>query len=120
MYLGWCDVCLQVRNVAVSRSFYEGLGFRRVEGDDAEGWAVLTNDEVRLGLYDSRHTDADGLVLNFRGGDVFAIAEKLKARGYEFFDGPKRHESGGCSARLRDPDGNVLFFDTALGETKRT
>ncbi|MCH8275237.1 MAG: VOC family protein [Armatimonadetes bacterium] len=119
MDLGWCDVCLNVKDAAVSRSFYEGLGFRRVEGDDDEGWAVVTNGDVRLGLYDSRHTDADALTLNFRGADVFAVAEELTAKGYAFSSGPTRNASGGCSAVLLDPDGHRLFFDTAPGETKK-
>ena len=33
MDLGWCDVCLNVQDVAVTRAFYEKLGFRVVDGD---------------------------------------------------------------------------------------
>jgi lactoylglutathione lyase len=119
MDLGWCDVCLTVSSAGQSRQFYEGLGFRRVEGDDADGWAVVTNGEVRLGLYEKAHMGEDRFSLNFRGGDVQAIAGELQAKGYVFASGPDQTKSGACSARLRDPDDHLLFFDTAPGETKK-
>jgi len=119
MDLGWCDVCLKVASAKASREFYELLGFRRVEGKDEEGWAVITNDDLRLGLYEQQHAGEDTLTLNFRGGDVQANCEELKAKGLSFEMGPKEGKSGGWSATLRDPDGYNVFFDTAPGETKK-
>src|ERR1051326_8630983 len=120
MNLGWCDVCITVDSVTASREFYERLGFRRVEGEDEKGWAVVTNDDLRLGLFESQFMDGYPFTLNFRGGDVFAIAESLKASGIECSSGPKRASNGGCSATIHDPDGHLIFFDTAPGETKKT
>jgi catechol 2,3-dioxygenase-like lactoylglutathione lyase family enzyme len=119
MNIGWCDVCITVKSAAVSREFYELLGFRRVEGDDDKGWAVITNDDLRLGLFESRYMDGRPFTLNSRGGDVFAIAEELQSNGVEFPTGPKRAANGGCSATIHDPDGHLIFFDTASGETKK-
>jgi len=51
MDLGWLDVCLRFEDVRVSREFYEGLGFRLVEGADKEGWAVVVNGDARIGLF---------------------------------------------------------------------
>lgn len=120
MNLGWCDVCLRVADVRASRGFYEALGFRRVDGNDDEGWAIVIHDAVRLGLYESQHVGEDRLTLNFRGGDVAANAEELRRRGLEMEQGPTPGPSGGWSATLRDPDGYSIFLDTAPGETMPT
>ena len=119
MDLGWCDVCLKVASAKTSREFYKHLGFRTVEGKDEEGWAVVTNDDVRLGLYEPQHCGEGTLTLNFRGGDVKANSEALKAKGLSFEMGPKEGKSGGWSAILRDPDGYSVFLDTAPGEKKK-
>jgi catechol 2,3-dioxygenase-like lactoylglutathione lyase family enzyme len=118
MDLGWCDVCLRVKSAASSRSFYEGLGFRRVEGDDESGWAVMTNDDLRLGLYEAQFMGENAVSLNFRGGDVFTISQRLSEAGYTFASGPKGTPDGAGSASLRDPDGTLVFFDSAPGERK--
>lgn len=118
MDLGWCDVCLRVSSALASRKFYGDLGFWRVEGDDDQGWAVVTNGDVRLGLFEKAFM-SDAVTLNFRGGDVFDIAQELTGRGYRFESEPKAGSDGGGTAMLRDPDGYAITFDTAPGETKK-
>lgn len=120
MDIGWLDVCLRVKDVRASREFYEGLGFHRVEGDEAEGWAVVVSGEARIGLYEPKHMEGDGFCLNFRGGNVRAITDDLKNRSYAFAKELYESSEGGASARLKDPDGHTIFFDTAPGETKKT
>lgn len=117
MDLGWCDVYLQVKSAAKARAFYEDLGFRRVEGDDTEGWAVMTNGDQRLGLFEP-HFQSEPISLNFRGGDVLGVAKELNQKGYTFESGPRQGKNGGASATLRDPDGHMIFLDCAPGETK--
>lgn len=119
MELGWLDMCLRVSNVSVSREFYEGLGFNKVEGEDEEGWAVVVNGDARIGLYESKHMGESNFSLNFRGGDVIANSDELLAKGYTFMKMPKAHKGGGGSATLLDPDGHTIFFDTAPDETKK-
>jgi len=116
--LGWCDICLKVANAQVSREFYAKLGFRRVEGKDTEGWAVVTNGDLRLGLYQPEHVGDDSLTINFRGGDVVANCRELEEKGIGPIDGPRVSTQGGASATFRDPDGNSIFLDTAPGEVK--
>lgn len=120
MDLGWLDVCLAVQDVRVSRPFYEGLGFHRVEGDDAEGWAIMVGGESRIGLYEPQHMEGDKVCLNFRGGDVPALAAALRDQGYRFAKDVHGSNQGGFSARLLDPDGHSIFLDAAPGETKKT
>jgi catechol 2,3-dioxygenase-like lactoylglutathione lyase family enzyme len=119
MNIGWCDVCLRVKSARESREFYEKLGFRRVEGDDEQGWAVVTNGEQRLGLYEAPHMGDNAMSLNFRGADVPLVCSLLAEKGMAFEKDPAQGKGGGWSASLRDPDGFLIFFDTAPGETKR-
>ena len=86
MNLGWLDVCLRIENVARSRQFYEGMGFTRVEGDDAEGWAVVVQGESRIGLFEPQFMGDQQFSLNFRGGDVLANSAELEAKGYSFLE----------------------------------
>lgn len=119
MNLGWLDVCLRVQDARISREFYEKLGFHRVEGDDAEGWAVMVCGESRIGLYEAKHMEGDPFSLNFRGGDVAANATELESKGLSLEGSLFVSHQGGASARLRDPDGHMIFLDTAPGETKK-
>jgi hypothetical protein len=54
----------------------------------------------------------DSNLLNFRGGDVFAIAAELKKRGLEFSQDAYREADGSMGAIMKDPDGNVIYFNT--------
>jgi len=118
MNLGWCDVCLRVKSALESRRFYADLGFHRVEGSDEEGWAVVTNGDLRLGLFEPVFM-SDPVSLNFRGGDVLKNAEELADKGHVFESGPRAGKNGGGTALLRDPDGFAISLDTAPGETKK-
>ena len=91
-----------------------------VECDDVEGWAVVTNDDVRLGLFESKYMDGLPSTVNFGGGDVFAITDELQQQDMSFAKGPTRVESGGCGATIFDPYGHKVFFDSTLNEVKQT
>src|SRR5688500_16883893 len=107
MFLGNFELCLNVADVRRSLEFYETLGFERVGGNIADGWAILENNNCRLGLY-AGHIESN--LLNFRGGDVFAICEELKSRGLAFSQDAYREPDGSAGAFLKDPDGNVVYF----------
>lgn len=119
MDLGWLDVCLRVQDVRISRPFYEKLGFVRVEGEDLEGWAVMVSGEARIGLFEARYMGERNFTLNFRGGDIRAIAEVLAAQGLAFTKDPSFGAEGGGSATLVDPDRHEIFFDAAPGEVRK-
>ena len=117
---GCLDVCLRVDDAARSRAFYELLGFRAVEGSESEGWVVVSNGGARLGLYEQKYMDQRSFSLNFRGGDVPEIHARLSAAGVQFSGELRITASGGASASLVDPDGHLLFFDSAVGEQNRS
>jgi len=119
MDLGWLDLCLRVSDVCASRAFYEAFGFHRVEGDDSQGWAVMVNGEARIGLFAPEHMEGDPVSLNFRGGDVASCVAELERRGIHPVRGPLSDAKSGSSAWYRDPDGHLLFLDSAPGEVKK-
>ena len=119
MNVGRCDVCLRVTSAAASRRFYETLGFRSVEGSDEEGWCVVTNGDLRLGLFEGQFMGEVPVSLNFRGGNIGAIVTELATCGHTFVSDPKVYQDGTGSARLTDPDGHLIFFDTAPGELEK-
>jgi catechol 2,3-dioxygenase-like lactoylglutathione lyase family enzyme len=126
MGLGWMMPCFDVADLARSVAFYEQLGFRRVGGDPAHGWAIMASGPMELGLYCGHF---QGWMLNFRGADVPALTQQFKELGLNVtdescytagmwpnhsgvFDGqPLPYaESGDCT--VLDPEGRVLYFDT--------
>lgn len=115
MQLGRLDFCLRVASVEVSRTFYEKLGFHRVEGKDAEGWAVMVHGHSRLGLFEAKYM-SNSLSLNFRGGHIEEIVQELSENGIELLKAPVFKEKGAGSASLCDPDGNLIFLDSSTEE----
>src|SRR5947209_4080791 len=107
MNLGWLDVCLRVTDVSASREFYEKLGFQRVEGEDETGWAVMTNGEARIGLFEQQYMETE-FSLNFRGGDIPGISRELTGNGISFHKAITGSPERGYSATLHDPDGHVI------------
>ncbi|MDA7921311.1 VOC family protein [Verrucomicrobiales bacterium] len=50
--------------------------------------------------------------LTFFGGDVAAIAKHLKEGGHEMNSGPEKEEDGSIGATVKDPDGNLIYFNS--------
>ena len=48
--------------------------------------------------------------------DVFALAEELQRRGLALASGPEVEGDGSDGATLRDPDGVLVYLNTAPGE----
>jgi hypothetical protein len=112
--LGRFVFCLNVKDVTAALDFYTKLDFQKVDGVLEQGWAIVEQNGVRLGLFQG-HIPAN--LLNFRGGDVFALQHSLQSRGLKMKTEAIRDPKGCCTAYLEDPDGNVLMFDTCPGET---
>ncbi len=111
--LGKFHLCLNVAELKRSLDFYAKLGLRQVGGSVDEGWAVLEYGNLYLGLYQG-HIEQN--LLNFRGGDVFAVAASLKARGVRMKADAAREADGSDGAWLEDPDGNLIYFNTHADE----
>lgn len=111
--LGRFEYCMNVADLAKSLEFYKRLGFVEKGGVIEEGWVILKHSNLILALYQGH---IPGNVLNFRGADIYKIAQELKARGVELSEDAHAEEDGSVGALLEDPDGNVIYLNTFSGE----
>lgn len=112
MDLGRLDICLRCKNAVESEAFYRQLGFEIAEGDAEDGWLVMSQGTVRIGLFEARYMGEDSISLNFRNGNIPELAKAFKGAGIALASDPKVVGESGGSLRLRDPDGHLLFFDS--------
>ncbi|MFE5555019.1 VOC family protein [Streptomyces sp. NPDC056544] len=120
MDLGAFSVSLTVRDLDASRAFYENLGFAAFGGDPGQGWLILKNGDVVLGLFVGMF---EKNMLTFNPGwdsgaraldsftDVREVQRRLKARGVAFLTEVDESGSGPGSFLVVDPDGNPVLFD---------
>jgi lactoylglutathione lyase len=120
MKLGAFSVSLSVKDIAVSRAFYEKLGFKHVMGAEKQRWLILRNGETTIGLFQGafpRNT------LTFNPGwnsqnqplpefqDVRELQRQLKAQGVKLDVEADEKTKGPASFRVTDPDGNPILVD---------
>ena len=120
MDLGSFSVSLTVKDLAVSKAFYERLGFEVFGGDANEGWLIMKCPSCVIGLFQGMF---DKNILTFNPGwdssaqpldsftDVREIQEKLKADGIEFASEADETTTGPASFVIMDPDGNPILVD---------
>ena len=106
---GIFSVSLGVKNMAVSKDFYEKLGFSRVVGDPDKGWLILKKGDAIIGLFTEFKTGPG--VLTFNPKDVRAVQSDLKKKGFKFETEADEKTSGPAYAVLFDPDQNKILFD---------
>jgi catechol-2,3-dioxygenase len=117
--VGAFSVSLAVKDLKVSRAFYEKLGFKSTSGN-GRNWQVMRNGEHVIGLFQGMF---EKNILTFNPGwdqhtkkldaftDVRDIQKKLKAQGVKLDTEADETKSGPASFTLMDPDGNQILFD---------
>ncbi len=120
MELGAFSISLAVADIAASKDFYEQFGFEVVGGDSAEGWQILRNGEVTIGLFQGMF---DKNILTFNPGwdsqarpldafaDVRELQRQLKAKGIQLVSEADENGMGPASFVAIDPDGNPVLVD---------
>lgn len=114
--IGWHDICLKTNKLEESKTFYESLGFTVTH--DTEGWVHLSNGDLSISLM----TFLGENWLNFRGADVSAIKAHLNEQQIKTEGNVETYlEDGetGTHWQTRDPNGNVLYFDTTSHESSK-
>lgn len=120
MELGAFSVSLSVKDIAVSRAFYEKLGFSVMHGDADQGWLIMKSATAVIGLFQGMF---EKNTLTFNPGwdangqesepftDVRDIQKRLKAAGMALGSEADDASTGPAHIMLIDPDGNPILID---------
>jgi len=120
MQLGNFSVSLTVKDIAVSRAFYEKLGFKVRGGDQEQNWLVLQNGTTIIGLFQGMF---DHNIMTFNPGwdndanklaeftDIRELQRKFKAEGITLITEADEATTGPAHFTLEDPDGNQILID---------
>lgn len=120
MQLGTFSVSLAVKDLNASKEFYQKLGFNVMGDYPDQGWAILANGTVVIGLFQGMF-EQNILTFNPRWTspgegddsmmDVREIQKRLKADGIDFIAEADETTSGPAHCILVDPDGNQIMLD---------
>ena len=120
MELGAFSLSLAVKDLAVSKAFYEKLGFQVFGGDAAQNWLMMKNGDHVIGLFQGMF---EKNILTFNPGwdqnasqldnftDVRELQQQLKARDIKFENEADESTTGPASFVVVDPDGNPILVD---------
>ena len=120
MELGAFSISLSVKDIDLSKSFYQKLGFAVVGGDQKHGWLILRNSSQTIGLFQGMF---EKNMLTFNPGwdnhgnptetftDVRKIQQSLRDRDVEFISEADENSEGPGSFMVTDPDGNPILVD---------
>lgn len=120
MELGAFSMSLAVKDLQVSKAFYQKLGFVPFGGDESKHWLILKNGATVIGLFQGMF---QGNILTFNPGwsqdaqplaefaDVRAVQQALDEQGVEIDSRTDPDGTGPASIILTDPDGNVIMLD---------
>lgn len=120
MELGAFSVSLAVKDIEVSRLFYEKLGFIKFHGDQSQNWLIMKNGNLVIGLFQGM---IEKNILTFNPGwdnnaqpvkqytDVRELQRQLKALGVEMISEADETTTGPARLMIHDPDGNTILLD---------
>jgi lactoylglutathione lyase len=120
MELGNFSVSLAVKDIEVSKLFYEKLGFTAFAGDQSQKWLIMKNGDHNIGLFQGMF---DKNILTFNPGwtsdaqslkaftDVRELQRQLKDRGVNMITEADESSTGPASFMIVDPDGNTILVD---------
>ncbi|MGQ0641587.1 MAG: VOC family protein [Gemmatimonadaceae bacterium] len=120
MQLGAFSISLAVKDLAASQAFYEKFGFKTLGGDAAQGWLILKNGDIVIGLFKGMF---EKNMLTFNPGwdqsaqklgsftDVRELQRQLKAQGVQLLSEADESTTGPASLMAVDPDGNPILVD---------
>ena len=124
MELGAFSVSLSVKDLEVSKSFYEKLGFSVFAGEQERNYLIMKNGDTIIGLFQGMF---EGNILTFNPGwdqsaqqlenytDVRDIQAHLRNEGISLAREIEDGTSGPASIVIVDPDGNNILLDQHVG-----
>lgn len=120
MKLGAFSMSLSVKDLKVSKAFYENLGFTVLGGDMEKNYLIMKNENALIGLFQGMF---EGNILTFNPGwdengqniesfdDIRTIQKNLQSSGIKIDNEIKEETSGPASIVISDPDGNMILLD---------
>lgn len=120
MSIGAFSLSLTVKDIEVSKKFYETLGFKSFAGVLDDKWIIMQNGDVTIGLFEGMF---EKNMLTFNPGwndqaenldsykDIRVIQEELREKGIEFESMVEENTEGPGSFVIIDPDGNPILVD---------
>jgi catechol 2,3-dioxygenase-like lactoylglutathione lyase family enzyme len=120
MKLGAFSVSLSVKDLSLSKTFYENLGFSVYAGTLEQNYLIMKNESTLIGLFQGMF---EGNILTFNPGwdanaqalesfdDVRTIQQHLKAKGVSIENEVDETAQGPASFMIVDPDGNTILID---------
>ena len=118
--LGAFSISLSVKDINVSKQFYETLGFNVFAGDISKNYLIMKNGNALIGLFQGMF---ENNILTFNPGwdenankvesfdDVRQIQQHLKTSNIKLESEVDESSSGPGSIITTDPDGNTILFD---------
>lgn len=123
MKLGAFSVSLSVKDLSISKEFYENLGFKVFAGNMKRNYLIMKNEDSLIGLFQGMF---DNNILTFNPGwdanateldifdDVRTIQQELKDKGIKLVNEADETTTGPASIIVLDPDGNTILIDQHL------
>lgn len=120
MKLGAFSVSLNVKDLNISKQFYEDLGFTVFAGGQQMNYLIMKNGNSLIGLFQGMF---ENNILTFNPGwdenankiepfdDIREIQKHLKSKGIIIQNEADENTTGPAHIFLTDPDGNVILFD---------
>jgi len=120
MKLGAFSMSLNVKDLQISKTFYEKLGFKVLGGNEEMNYLIMKNENAIIGLFQGMFEDN---ILTFNPGwdenaqtlenynDVREIEKSLKESNIVLEQEVKKETQGPGSLIVKDPDGNVILID---------
>ena len=120
MKLGAFSASLSVKDIKVSKQFYEKLGFNIYAGQIEKNYLIMKNGNALIGLFQGMF---ENNILTFNPGwdenankvepfdDIRAIQKELKSSGIKLENEVDENTTGPASFALFDPDGNTILID---------
>jgi catechol-2,3-dioxygenase len=120
MKIGAFSMSLSVKDIRLSKQFYENLGFSVFAGDLERNYLIMKNGNALIGLFQGMFEQN---ILTFNPGwdenaqklaqfdDVRDIQRQLKSKNMTLDSEADESSTGPASFVLKDPDGNIILFD---------
>ena len=120
MKLGAFSVSLSVKDLEISKQFYENLGFSVFAGEKERNYLIMKNEGTIIGLFQGMF---ENNILTFNPGwdenaskleqfdDVREIQKVLKQKGVALLSETDESSRGPASFMFLDPDGNTILID---------